>query len=106
MRPATTTSGVRDARVPVRNPDIRGPLSVYYYDHLSEVLGPDANTATALAGREHGEVLAYEALNLADGKRSVSDIRDVLTGRYEPVPVKEVADYLELLGRAKVISWR
>jgi len=37
---------------------------------------------------------------------SVSDIRDVLTGRYEPVPVKEVAEYLELLGRAKVITWR
>ena len=41
-----------------------------------------------------------------DGKQSVSDIRDILTGRYEPVPLKEVADYLELLVRAKVITWR
>ena len=39
-----------------------------------------------------------------DGKRTVSDIRDVLTGRYEPVPLREVAEYLELLGRARVIT--
>ncbi len=85
---------------------MRGPLGVYYYDHLAEVLGAGVKTTTALSEREHGEVLSFEALNLVDGKRSVSDIRDVLTGRYEPVSAKEVAEYLELLGRAKVISWR
>jgi hypothetical protein len=41
-----------------------------------------------------------------DGKRTVSDIRDVLTGRYEPVPVKEIAEYLDLLATAKVVSFR
>jgi hypothetical protein len=41
-----------------------------------------------------------------DGKRTVADIRDVLTGRYEPVPLRDVAEYLELLARAKVITWR
>ena len=41
---------------------------------------------TALSKRPRGEVLAYETLNLVDGKRSVSEIRDTLTGRYEPVP--------------------
>ncbi len=30
----------RDGRIPVRNPEVRGPLDVYYYDHLEEVLGP------------------------------------------------------------------
>jgi hypothetical protein len=99
-------SGPRDARVPVRSPDVRGPLGVYYYDHLTEVLGAGVRTTTALSEREHGDVLCFEALNLVDGKRAVSDIRDVLTGRYEPVSVKEVAEYLDLLARAKVISWR
>ncbi len=99
-------AGSRDARVPVRSPEIRGPLGVYYYDHLAEVLGPAANVRVALSEREHGDVLAFEALNLVDGKRTVSDIRDVLTGRYEPVPLRDVADYFELLGRAKVITWR
>jgi hypothetical protein len=85
---------------------VRGPLGVYYYDHLTELLGAGVKTSTALSKREHGDVLCFEALNLVDGKRTVSDIRDILTGRYEPVPVTEVAEYLELLGRAKVISWR
>jgi hypothetical protein len=106
MRPAAVAPGARDNRVPVRSPDVRGPLGVYYYDHLSEVLGASVGTTTALSEREHGDVLAWETLNLVDGKRTVSDIRDVLTGRCEVVPVKEVAEYLVLLGRAKVITWR
>ena len=99
-------AGGGDGRVPVRNPDIRGPLGVYYYDHLTEVLGPDAGVETALSRRDGGDVLTWEALNLVDGRRSVQEIRDVLTGRYAPVPVAEVTDYLDLLARAHVISWR
>jgi len=95
-----------DPRVPVRNPEVRGPLGVYYYDHLSEVLGPDADAETALGRREGGEVLTWEALNLVDGRRSVQEIRDVLTGRYAVVPVAEVAEYLDLLARARVVSWK
>jgi hypothetical protein len=95
-----------DGRVPVRNPEVRGPLGVYYYDHLAEVLGPDAERETALGRRDGGEVLAWETLNLVDGRRSVQEIRDVLTGRYAPVPVAEVAEYLDLLARARVVSWK
>jgi hypothetical protein len=106
MRAARVPAGARDTRVPVRSPEVRGPLGVYYYDQLAEVLGPGANVPTALSERAHGEVLAYEALNLVNGKRTVTDIRDILTGRYEPVSVREIAEYLDILGRAKVISWR
>jgi hypothetical protein len=106
FRFASAPAAARDARVPLRNADVRGPLGVYYYDHLAEVLGPDAKTTTALSERDHGDVLAYEALNLVDGKRTVTDIRDILTGRYEPVSVREIAEYFDLLGRAKVITWR
>ena len=95
-----------DARVPVRNPEVRGPLGVYYYDHLLEVLGPDTEVETALGHREGGEVLTWDALNLVDGRRTVQEIRDVLTGRYAAVPVAEVADYLDLLARARVVSWK
>ena len=102
-RPKPDAAG--DPRIPVRDPGVRGPVGVYYYDHLVEVLGPDASTETALTRRTLGEVLAFEALNLVDGRRSVSEIRDLLAGLYEPVPVVEVAEYLELLARAKVISW-
>jgi len=95
-----------DPRVPVRNPEVRGPLDVYYYDHLAAALGPGADRRTALTDRDDGAVLAWEALNLVDGRRSVSDIRDVLCGRYATLSVGDIAQYLELLARARVVTWR
>ena len=92
-----------DARVPVRNPEVRGPLDVYYFNFL-EAAGVRGDPA--LGRRERGDVLTYEAFNLADGKRTVSEIRDVLAGRYEPVPIAEIAEYFDLLARAKAISWK
>jgi len=98
--PASTA----DVRVPVRNPEIRGPLDLYYYDHLHQTLGLDADLDVPLLHRDDGAVLAYEALNLADGVRNIGDIRDVLTGRYAPVAVSDVAGWFELLERAKVVE--
>jgi hypothetical protein len=104
--PSVPPASGGDGRIPVRSPDVRGPLGVYYYDHLVEVLGPDADVETALGRRDGGEVLTWEALNLVDGRRSVQEIRDVLAGRYAPVPASEVAEYLDLLARARVVTWR
>jgi len=99
LPPAPTPA---DRRVPTRNPEIVGPINVYYYDYFADIPGADF-TKTALARRDDGDVLAYEALNLADGTRSVSEIRDVLSGRYEPVPLPEIAEYFELLARAGAV---
>ena len=66
-------------------------------------MGPTG--AAALLSRRNGEVLAFEALNLADGKRTISDVRDTLSALYGPVPVPEVAEYFELLARAKAVTW-
>lgn len=100
-----------DRRIPARSPEVRGPLDVYYFDYFTQALrggqtGGGSSFDTALARRPHGDVLAYEAVNLVDGKRSVSEIRDVLSGRYEPVPTAEIAEYLELLAKAKVVAWK
>jgi len=111
-RPAPPSGA--DVRVPLRNEAVRGPLDVYYYDHLSEALARgaagDVTSAEApgfaLARREQGDVLAYEALNLVDGRRNVAEIRDVLSGRYAPLPVSELTEYLDLLAKADVIRWR
>ena len=99
MPPAPTPA---DRRVPTRNPEIVGPLNVYYYDYFVDIPGADL-TKTALAARDDGDVLAYEALNLADGKRSVSEIRDILAGRYASVPLPAIAEYFELLARAGAV---
>src|SRR5262249_1661060 len=97
--PRGASAGPRDARVPARAGEVRGPLDVYYYDHLRRVLGERAPTPL----ERRGDVFAYEALNLVDGKRSVSDIRDILAGRYAPVPVAEVAEWFDVLARAGVV---
>ena len=102
MPPAPPAS---DRRRPLKNPDIRGPLNVYYYDYFADI--PGANlTGIALAARPDGEVLAYEAINLADGTRSVSEIRDVLSARYSPVEAAAVAEYFDRLAKAGVVSFR
>ena len=80
----TTARSVAQSRDP-------SALDVYYFSY-SRRQRPGADPSrTALVAREDGDVLAYEAFNLVDGKRTVSEIRDVLTGRYEPVPLSEIA---------------
>jgi hypothetical protein len=99
-----------DARVPVRSAEIRGPLDVYYYDHVAEALAArgqsDATPADITALGSEAALVAYEALNLADGRRSVGEIRDVLCGRYQPVDLAAVAAHFDRLARAGVVSWK
>jgi hypothetical protein len=94
-----------DSRVPVRNPAIRGPLDVYYFDYFTEVLGAEISGAK-LSKRDGGEILAYEGFNLVDGRRTVSEIRDALAGLYSPPPLSEISEYMDLLAKAKAITWK
>ena len=95
-----------DPRVPVRAAGVRGPVGVYYFDLVTENLGPDAPRSAALLSRSNGDVLAFEALNLADGRRTVSDVRDTLSALYGAVPVAQVSEYFDLLVRARAVTWR
>jgi hypothetical protein len=45
-------------------------------------------------------------MNLADGHRSVSDIRDILSGRYAAVPQALLTAHFERLARAGIVSWK
>jgi hypothetical protein len=104
LAPEIPAENGSDSRVPVRNPEVVGPLGIYYFDYLDRALGEGAVSKIALSKRDGGDVLAWEAFNLADGRRSISGIRDVLAGRYSPVPVSEISEYFELLARAKAVS--
>ncbi|HLJ46586.1 MAG TPA: DUF4910 domain-containing protein [Bryobacteraceae bacterium] len=83
--------------VPKRNPAVRGNLDVYYYDYLKDHVNEPFQPA--LQG-----LLAYEALNLVDGHRSIEDIGRILSGAYEGIDSKALLDYFHLLEKAGVIT--
>ncbi len=92
--PAPTSSG------PIyrRNPNIRGNLDAFGYDYLEAHLGHDRVAKLALLNfespRAEGGEYAYEALNLVNGSRTTSEIRDALSAIYGPIPQDAVDQFL------------
>jgi len=102
--PVTGSSpGKSSGRIYRRNPDIKGPMHAFDYSYIEDKLGVDAATALALQG-----TVAYEALNLINGKRSVSDIRNWLVAEFAPaiypIPIGDVEAYLSALESIGVIK--
>lgn len=91
-----------------RRPDPKGPMSVFGYDYLADHLGADRTGALGLlrfqGERGGGGEYAYEVLNFVDGRRTVRDIRDVVSAVYGPVPEQLVAEYLEALAEIGVLE--
>lgn len=112
LGPAATPSAPAsgdEALVYTRRPEPKGPLSVFGYDYLADKYGAERaaklkiNTARASWG-DGG--YAYEVLNLVDGKRSVREIRDMVSAIYGPIPLETVAEYLQALVEIKVLERR
>jgi aminopeptidase YwaD len=97
----------RDTSVYKRNPEIQGPMHAFGYSYLEEKLGREELAALALPRHSTryggGGMFAYEALNLVDGKRTVSDIRDWLVAELGEVSLQDVAEYLQALESIDVI---
>ena len=84
-----------------------GPMNAFGYSWFDDRLARTGLTRPRLLTRQpawEGPSYGYEALNLVDGRRSVGEIRDVLTGTLGPVPVDEVAEYLDVLARLGVLE--
>jgi hypothetical protein len=102
---AASTPDTFNTIVPQRNPKVIGNLEVYYYDYLEDHLnGESPGDLARLAALPNGGTLAYETLNLVDGKRNVRQIRDVLSAAYGVVPTDAVLDYLKLLEKVGVVT--
>lgn len=99
-----------DNAVFARNPDIRGPMHAFGYSFVRDELGDAAYAELALprytGSHGMGGEYAYEALNLVDGRRTVSEIRHWLTAELGPVPVAAVREYLDALASIGVVSKR
>jgi len=89
--------------VPARN--ISGPMNVYYYDYISDHARPeDMEIVKRISAMPHGDILMYEILNLVNGQRTVMEIRDYVSVAYGPIPVGDVAAFLQLLGKIGVVT--
>jgi hypothetical protein len=105
--PEAGTSPPARGKVYHRNAAVRGSLDAFGYDYLTDHLAKDPSRKLALpefeGPRGGGEDYAYEALNLVDGKRTTSEIRDALSAIYGPVPQDAVDAYLAVLAEAGLV---
>ncbi len=95
-------------RVYRRNASLEGPMSVFGYDYLQANFGKERTAGLRLLNhrgvRGSGADYAYEALNLVDGRRRTSEIRDALSAIYGPVTLADVEQYLQALETIKVLQ--
>jgi aminopeptidase YwaD len=92
-----------------------GPLTFQNDDVLHDRLGTErmrsikllnADSSRLLRVQDRGALYAYEILNFVDGKRTVAQIRDAVSGELGPIPIEIVVDYLNACEEAKVIAFR
>jgi len=108
--PSAGSQSPGDDTVYERNTDIRGPMRAFGYSYLTdkyteeryEELKLPKHTGTNGSGGEY----AYEALNLVNGNRTVTDIRNWLTAELGPVPIEYLSEYLQALESVDVIRVR
>jgi hypothetical protein len=94
----------RNNTVYERNAAIKGPMGAFGYSYLADKYGSEKVAGLRLRSHSgNGGQYTYEALNLVDGQRTVSDIRDWLTTELGPVPLDVVQEYLEALESIDVI---
>ncbi len=86
--------------IPVRNPNLKGPLGRDYL--AAKLKGQNANLDLAIY-RAAGNT-AYEVLNFMDGKNSLFDIRNAVSAEYEPFPLKWVEEFAGVLAKAGIIK--
>jgi hypothetical protein len=105
--PATNNPSPGDDTVYERNAEIQGPMSAFGYSYLIDKYGKEPSAELKLpkytgAHGSSGEYV-YEALNLVNGQRTVTDIRNWLTAELGPVPIEYVSEYLQALESIDVI---
>jgi hypothetical protein len=113
--PAAPWANQSDAkRVPVRVGEF-GPLTYQNDNVLLARLGReryakiklnDSGATQLLNVRDQSELYAYEIVNFVNGRRTVGEIRDAVSAEFGPLPLDQVADYLDACVEAGVIQWK
>jgi len=82
--------------IPVRSPDFVCPLEL---DYLVEKLGAGVMERLKLQG-----YAGYEAVNFADGRRSIYDITRAVAAEYGPQNIRDVSEFFSVLAEAGLFS--
>ncbi len=82
--------------VPVRASDFVCPLEMSY---LGETLDPEAVKRVRLRGYS-----AYEAVNFADGRRSILEITRAVEAEYGPQSIQDIYEFFKVLQEAGLFS--
>jgi hypothetical protein len=93
-----------DARVPVRNASVKGPLAPDG-EWLASKVGAEAGKLK-IARAPNSDDVTYEIVNFVDGVRTVGEIRDAVSAELGPVELKEVADYFDVLAKAGAVTFK
>jgi aminopeptidase YwaD len=102
--PKPPDDGEVDTRVPVRNPAVKGPLAPGS-EWVREKAGA-ASGSIAIARVANSDDVTYEIVNFIDGTRTVSEIRAAVSAEFEPLELKSVVEYIDLLARAGAITFK
>ena len=91
-----------------RNSKIKGPMSAFGYDYFNDHYGAERERSVRLLQfqglRGGGGDYSYEVLNLVNGRRTVHEIRDVVSAVYGPIPLEVVLEYLRALESIRVVE--
>ena len=113
QQPARNTAKAKSDGTPVfrRRPEPKGPLGVFGYDYFEDHARAAGIATPKLVGYagdgksgSDEDGYAYEALNLADGRRSARQIAECLSAEYAPVPTELVVEYLKALQKIGVVD--
>jgi hypothetical protein len=79
-------------------------MTVFGYDWFEDHhAGPPPALLSFRGARGTGSEYAYEVLSLVNGSRTVSEIRNIVSAEFGPVPIPVVLEYLMQLERAGAI---
>jgi len=92
----------------VRSEKVKGPMSVFGYDYFEDKYG--AERAAKLGAFSHkglwgsGGEYTYEILNLVNGQRTTTDIRNAAAAEFGPISMEIVTEFLSALEEIGVIT--
>ena len=93
--------------VVTRNESVRGPVNLFRPEYgaiwLAQKLN-DENFAMKLRMAQEGRFTGFEALNFADGKRTMLEIRDLVSAEYGPMDPPVLEEYFRMLEKVGVVT--